>query len=156
MGADGATTLELHSPEGAFRRIEEWLSERGFFEPGAEADRGGPVAHLYLGYGLSQNIRRTAARYRARRDRLVADLAAHLPRWSVSGTAAGLHLVAHLPAGSDEDEVAELAQRCGLDARPLHGYAARPLDRAGLVIAYGHQTPDALSRSILALARRAP
>ena len=51
------TTLELREPEGAFQRIEEWLSERGFFSPGGEE----LVADLYLGYGLSQAIRRTSS-----------------------------------------------------------------------------------------------
>ena len=46
--------LELREPEGAFRRIEDWLRERGFFQPGGAR----LVADLYLGYGLSQAIRR--------------------------------------------------------------------------------------------------
>ncbi len=49
--------LELRSPDGAFGRIEEWLRERGFFAPGGEE----LVADLFLGYGLSQTIRRGSA-----------------------------------------------------------------------------------------------
>ena len=49
-------TLELREPEGAFERLEYWLRERGFFAPGGER----LSADLYLGYGLSQVIRRTA------------------------------------------------------------------------------------------------
>ena len=46
--------LELGDPVGAFARIEEWLRDRGFF-----AERGDDlVAELYLGYGLSDTIRR--------------------------------------------------------------------------------------------------
>ena len=48
--------LELHEPDGAFDRLEEWLRAQGFFAPGGEA----LVADLYLGYGLSSAIRRTA------------------------------------------------------------------------------------------------
>ena len=48
--------LELHSPDGAFERIEEYLRERGFFAPGGEE----LVADLYLGYGLSEPLRRTS------------------------------------------------------------------------------------------------
>ena len=48
--------LELHEPEGAFDRLEEWLRAHGFFAPGGEA----LVADLYLGYGLSSAIRRTS------------------------------------------------------------------------------------------------
>jgi para-aminobenzoate synthetase component 1 len=46
--------LELHEPEGALERIESWLRERGFFAPGGED----LAADLYLGYGLSQVLRR--------------------------------------------------------------------------------------------------
>jgi para-aminobenzoate synthetase component 1 len=49
-------TLELRESGGAFERLEEWLREHGFFEPGGEALE----ADLYLGYGLSQAIRRDA------------------------------------------------------------------------------------------------
>jgi para-aminobenzoate synthetase component 1 len=46
--------LELREARGAFGRIERWLGERGFFVPGGET----LVADVYLGYGLSQEIRR--------------------------------------------------------------------------------------------------
>jgi len=49
--------LEIHEAEGAFERIEGWLRDRGFFAPGGET----LVADLYLGYGLSETIRRTVA-----------------------------------------------------------------------------------------------
>ena len=52
-----AELLEIHEAEGAFERIEAWLRDRGFFLPGGES----LVADLYLGYGLSATIRRTAA-----------------------------------------------------------------------------------------------
>jgi para-aminobenzoate synthetase component I len=51
------TVLEIHQPAGAFERIESWLRSQGFFAPGGEA----LVADLYLGYGLSSTLRRTAA-----------------------------------------------------------------------------------------------
>jgi para-aminobenzoate synthetase component I len=46
--------LELHDAGAAFRRLEEWLAARGFFEGATEL-----VADVYLGYGLSASIRRT-------------------------------------------------------------------------------------------------
>ena len=49
--------LELRSPNGAFERIEAYLREHGFFTPGGEE----LAADLYLGYGLSEPLRRTAA-----------------------------------------------------------------------------------------------
>ena len=47
--------LELRSPEGAFELIEAHLREHGFFAPGGEDLE----ADLYLGYGLSEPLRRT-------------------------------------------------------------------------------------------------
>ena len=47
--------LELREPAGAFELIESWLRERGFFAPGGEHLE----ADLYLGYGLSEPLRRT-------------------------------------------------------------------------------------------------
>ena len=46
--------LELRDAEDAFERLEEWLGKRGFFGPRGED----LVADLYLGYGLSDVIRR--------------------------------------------------------------------------------------------------
>ena len=47
--------LELRSADGAFARLEAWLRGRGFFRPGGEE----LVADLYLGYGLSEPLRRS-------------------------------------------------------------------------------------------------
>jgi para-aminobenzoate synthetase component I len=49
--------LEIREADGAFGRLEEWLGGHGFFGPGG-AD---VVADIYLGYGLSQSIRRDAS-----------------------------------------------------------------------------------------------
>ena len=102
---------------------------------------------------MDRHIRRTSLRYRARRDRLVFELTAAHPEWEVTGTAAGLHLLVYLPAGSDEAGFADLAQRSGLDARPLRNYAQAGSDRPGLVIGYGHQPPDALADGVARMVR---
>ncbi len=101
---------------------------------------------------MDRHIRRMTARYRARRDRLVAELAVRLPDWAVTGTAAGLHLVVHPPEGWSETMLASLAQQCGLDARPLSRYAVTQPERPGLVIGYGHQGPEALAGAVARLA----
>jgi len=52
-----AARLELREAEGAFAVLESWLHEHGFFRPGGEE----LVADVFLGYGLSEPIRRTPA-----------------------------------------------------------------------------------------------
>jgi para-aminobenzoate synthetase component 1 len=48
--------LELWTAAGAFERIEDYLREHGFFTPGGE----GLEATLYLGYALSEGLRRSS------------------------------------------------------------------------------------------------
>ena len=79
----------------------------------AEDDLGTPVidqlalADFLERGGLDRHLRRTRLTYRARRDALIARWHGTCPRCGPSGAAAGLHLVAHLPAGTDEPAVAE-------------------------------------------------
>jgi para-aminobenzoate synthetase component I len=47
--------LELWTHEAAFERLEEYLRERGFFDT---RGRPGHVAEVYLGYALSEALRR--------------------------------------------------------------------------------------------------
>lgn len=103
---------------------------------------------------MDRHVRRSARRYRARRDRLVGAVAACLPGWQISGTAAGLHVVVCPPDGADDVALASLARRCGLDAQPLSRYTVAE-DRAGLVIGYGTLRPDALRSAVVELARHA-
>ena len=49
--------LEIRDTGAAFEHIEGWLAARGFFLPGSED----LVADVYLGYGLSQSIRRSSS-----------------------------------------------------------------------------------------------
>jgi GntR family transcriptional regulator/MocR family aminotransferase len=102
---------------------------------------------------LDRHIRVMTIRYRALRDRLVAELADRLPDWSVTGTAAGLHMVIHPPDGSDEVALARIAQQAGLDARPLGGYAVGGTGRPGLVVGYGHLRPGAAASAVAEMAR---
>lgn len=103
---------------------------------------------------LDRHIRAMTFRYRTLRDGLVRELAGRLPEWAVRGTAAGLHLVVHPPFGSDEHMLARIAQRAGLDARPLSRYAVGPFERPGLVVGYGHLRANAVASAVTELADR--
>jgi para-aminobenzoate synthetase component 1 len=56
--ARGAAVLEIREPVGAFERIEQHLRRAGFFVDGGKA-AAGLCADVYLGYGLSDPLRRT-------------------------------------------------------------------------------------------------
>ena len=83
----------------------------------AVTDLGSPtldqhaLAELIADGQYDRHLRATRARYRARRDALVAGLHARLPGLSVRGVSAGLHLYVELPAGTDEARLVEAARR---------------------------------------------
>ena len=62
----------------------------------------------------------SAARRPAKRNILIDALGKHLPEVRISGTAAGLHLLAWLPDGADEQATAMQARRSGVGVHELH------------------------------------
>ena len=104
-------------------------------------------------------MRRARLAYRRRRDRLAQALAAAAPQVRVTGIAAGLHALAELPAGQDEDEVVARAGARGLHLQGLRPYcAAGADDRPALVVGYAtppqHAFTGALARLAAVLAAR--
>ncbi|MBV8217250.1 MAG: PLP-dependent aminotransferase family protein [Solirubrobacterales bacterium] len=87
---------------------------------------------------IDRHLRRTRRHYHARRNVLIDALAAHLPAVSVRGAAAGLHLIAWLPDGADENAVADAAAERGVAVLTLHGDCSvtAPLGPA-LLLGYG-------------------
>ena len=69
---------------------------------------------------LERHLRSMRRRYRAKRDILVDALGEHLPDVRISGAAAGLHLLAWLPDGTQEHATAMRARRSGVGVHELH------------------------------------
>ncbi|MEU4754575.1 PLP-dependent aminotransferase family protein, partial [Micromonospora tulbaghiae] len=105
-----------------------------------------------------RHVRRMRQRYRARRDRLVATLAAHAPHVTPTGVAAGLHAVLRLPPGTERAAVEAAAGRSiALDglAGFRHPDAVMPaLD--GLVVGYATPPEHAYAAALEALCRILP
>ena len=77
-------------------------------------DRGWYDAHL----------RASRRRFRARRDLLVRTLGDQVPEGRVAGTAAGLHILLHLPDGADIRGAVRAAAAAGLRLTDLDDYRA--------------------------------
>jgi len=100
------------------------------------------LAELIRSGAYDRHVRRARARYRSRRDRLVAALAKRAPRVRVTGIAAGLHALLELPPGAPSEQavVARAASRHGLALAGLHQfrYAPAPPDApSSLIVGYG-------------------
>ncbi|WP_051844308.1 PLP-dependent aminotransferase family protein [Streptomyces globisporus] len=120
-------------------------------------DLGNPVldqavlAEFVTRGGYDRQLRRCQRAYRDRRDALLAALTEHLPGTRVSGIAAGLHVIARVPArfGPPERFLARAAE-AGVALRTLEEYGtARPTDEdVRLVIGYAHLAPSAIDTGI--------
>lgn len=102
---------------------------------------------------LDRHIRRTASRYAARRQRLLAAVERHLPGWRATGIAAGLHAVL-LPDRAPPPDVLAAAAAAArpLLVTPLAAFARREPAPAGLVVGYGAATPHQIDAGVAAAA----
>jgi GntR family transcriptional regulator/MocR family aminotransferase len=110
------------------------------------------LRHLLDSGDYDRHVRRVRAVYRARRDRLSAALAEHLPTLRVEGVAAGLHVLLRLADGVDDEAIVRRAARRGVHVEPLSRYALRGSTAAGVVIGYGRVHESALEPAVAALA----
>jgi len=87
---------------------------------------------------FARHIRRMRVLYMERRATLVEAIATHIgDRLEVMGSDAGMHLVALLPPGVDDEVVAKKAAKVGVSARPLSRCYLNPPARGGLILGYG-------------------
>lgn len=91
-------------------------------------DRGWYDAHL----------RASRRRFRSRRDLLVRTLGTQVPQGRVAGTAAGLHILLHLPDDSDTRGAVRSATAVGLRLSDLDDYRTEPSAKRALVLGYGN------------------
>ncbi|HEY6523785.1 MAG TPA: PLP-dependent aminotransferase family protein [Solirubrobacteraceae bacterium] len=78
------------------------------------------LAGLVEDGGLDRHLRAMRRRYRAKRELLIDTLAQHAPALRISGAAAGLHVMAWLPAACDEHAVALRAGELSVGVHELH------------------------------------
>jgi GntR family transcriptional regulator/MocR family aminotransferase len=102
---------------------------------------------------LERHLRAMRRHYRAKRDVLIDALATHLPEVRVSGTAAGLHLLAQLPDGADEHETALRARRSGVGTHELHRHCtSRAPSPPALLLGFALPSESELRAAIRLLA----
>ena len=87
------------------RYVDGVLAAKGEREAWASVLDQLAFADFITSGSYDRHVRRMRQRYRGRRDRLVAALAAHAPHIEVTGIAAGLHAVLRLPPGTERSTV---------------------------------------------------
>ena len=101
---------------------------------------------------LDRHLRRMRLRYRRRRDALVEALAAKLPQVEVRGIAAGLHVLAVLPHGSDEARVLEEARARRISLYGLGEHSVGSRREAALLLGYAVSPEPAIRAAVAKLA----
>ncbi|MFN2419584.1 MAG: PLP-dependent aminotransferase family protein [Candidatus Limnocylindria bacterium] len=101
---------------------------------------------------LGRHLRRMRVIYRRRRDALVSELATHLPELRVTGTAAGLHLLAWLPPDLDEATIVRRAGEVGLHVYGMAPHRMRPASPEGLIFGYANLTESQIGAGVRQLA----
>ncbi len=107
----------------------------------------------FLAHGdYDRHVRAARGVYRARRDRLLAALAGHLPRLPVAGEAAGVHVLLGLPTFVDDQTIARRARRARIEVPALSSFCIARSDERGLVLGYGSLHETAIEPAIHELA----
>ena len=110
------------------------------------------LARLLESGDYDRHVRLVRARHRSRRDALLGALTAALPAASVTGVAAGLHLLLTLPAGVDDVALADDLRAAGVLVHPLSWHRRLP-GLPGLVLGYAAHPPDRLRLAGATIAR---
>jgi GntR family transcriptional regulator/MocR family aminotransferase len=125
----------------------------------AAADRHSPTVDQavladFLAEGhFGRHVRRMRKLYAERQDALIeAIVAAGWPA-EEAPSAAGMHLVAWLADGMNDEEASERAAAAGVEAAPLSRYAARRPPRGGLLLGWAGYPPAAIREAADRLAR---
>jgi GntR family transcriptional regulator / MocR family aminotransferase len=144
-------------------RLGWMVLPRDLIEPFAEAkllaDRGSPILDQltfadFLSRGeFDRHLRRMRPIYRSRRDAVLAALAEHVPEMEPAGIAAGLHLVAWLPADLPEPAVIEAAAAEGVAVAGVSPYRIEPASRGGLIFGYSNLSERVIADGIARLGR---
>ena len=92
----------------------------------------------------ARHVRRMRALYVERQQALLDALAPFADVLDVQPARAGLNLLAWLPHGVDDREVAVAAAAAGIEAPPLTPFAQRPLTRGALILNFSGYDPLAI------------
>ncbi|MEU7423831.1 PLP-dependent aminotransferase family protein [Streptomyces sp. NPDC040750] len=140
------------------RYVDPVLAAKGEREAWASVPDQLALADFVVSGSYDRHVRRMRQRYRGRRDRLVAVLAARAPHIEVTGIAAGLHAVLRLPPGTERSAVKAAAwQGIALDGLAAFRHPRSPMTAGeGLVVGYAATAEHAYAAALDALCRALP
>jgi GntR family transcriptional regulator/MocR family aminotransferase len=139
----------LCPPDLAMRMAEEKAAD----DRGSDTLDQLALANLIQSGRYDKHLRRMRTVYSHRRTALIDALAEHAPQIELSGLAAGMHAVAHLTDGLDEQQVISAARERSIGLVGMSHYRARGETHPHqLVLGFGDLSAEEITRGIAALA----
>jgi len=105
---------------------------------------------------FTRHLRRMRTLYAERQAALVAEIQQHLGGMlEIQPSEVGMHLVAWLPPGMDDQAAARQAAAHSVDTVPISSFGMEPIERGGLILGYAavseHEIRDGVRRLAAAL-----
>lgn len=133
--------------------VEGFLATRHFMDVHLSMLEQMALADFLSEGHFARHLRRMRLLYAERRDTLNSALQQSLAGMlDVTIPEAGMHLVAWLPHGVDDREIARLAEAQGITVMPISKFSLVPLDRGGLMLGYAGTPPAILREGVRRLA----
>ncbi len=133
--------------------LDEIIRQKRLHDRGGSALDQAALTHFLRTGGYDRHLRRTRLLYRERRDTLLTALAEHLPDWTPIGIAGGLHLVIHLPPGTNDRDLVKRLAAQHIHVSPLSRYARSIALPPGLVIGYAGLPPTRIRTAVKLMAK---
>ncbi|MFJ9809648.1 PLP-dependent aminotransferase family protein [Streptomyces sp. NPDC101158] len=131
--------------------LDEVVERKRTMDLGNPALDQAVLARFVTDGGYDRQLRRCQRAYRERRDALVTALERHFPGTEVTGIAAGLHVIARVPAAyGPTPRFLDRARAVGVALRPAEDYGTARFDDGAvrLVIGYAHLTPKEIALGV--------
>lgn len=136
-------------PPGLTERL---IDEKAADDRGTSALDQLALTHLIESGRYDKHLRQMRSVYARKRQALIDALETHTPEVRLSGLAAGIHAVAHLPHGLDEQAVVDGARERSIGLRGMSHYRADGATTPPqLVLGFGDLTPETITGGIAAL-----
>jgi len=136
--------------------VEAFMAARRFVDRHVSALEQAALADFMLEGHFTRHLRRMRTLYAERRATFVAEIQHHLgDMLEIQPSEAGMHLVAWLPPGMDDQAAARQAAAHGVDTIAISSCGMEPMQRGGLILGYAavaeHEMREGVRRLAAAL-----
>ena len=136
--------------------VEAFIAARRFVDRHVSALEQTALADFMLEGHFTRHLRHMRTLHAERRAAFVAEIQHHLgDMLEIQPSEGGMHLVAWLPPGMDDQAAARQAAAHNVDTVPLSSYGVEPMERGGLILGYAavseHEMRDGVRRLATAL-----